>query len=54
MFYFKVFYNLGTLPEVLTKLLDTSLTRFKNQASDLLDIRLVSAPVFRDIQPAFL
>ncbi|XP_023320324.1 conserved oligomeric Golgi complex subunit 5-like [Eurytemora carolleeae] len=39
----QVFYNLGTLPEVLTKLLDTSLTRLKTQASDLLDIRKISA-----------
>lgn len=39
----QVFYNLGTLPETLTKLLDTAHTKFKTQATDLLDIRKITA-----------
>jgi len=38
----QVFYNLGTLPEVLTKLLDNCHTKLKAQATDLMDIRKIS------------
>ena len=36
---FQVFYNLGTLPEVLSKLMENCHNNFKSQATDLLDIR---------------
>jgi len=39
----QVFYNLGTLPEVLSKLMENCHNSFKSQATDLLDIRKISA-----------
>jgi len=39
----QVFYNLGTLPEMLNKLLENCHAKLKSQATDLLDIRKISA-----------
>jgi hypothetical protein len=35
----QVFYNLGTLPTVLTKLLESCHTQLRKQATDTLDIK---------------
>ena len=35
----QVFYNLGTLPEVLNKLLENCHNKLRTQATDLMDIR---------------